>query len=65
MNSEKYNIDIYEDGAGIFSLSIKFKISSFDDFGEYECTAANIYGKDTATVKLLGCSSILTHSQLY
>lgn len=53
-NSEKYSIEVFNEGGHTITLSLRITQIVDSDFGDYTCLASNHLGRDKETMLLYG-----------
>ena len=59
ISSSKHRIDAYEETSDRLTLSLRIGDIDADDYGRYDCVAANALGTDQKTIHLFGTTSLL------
>jgi len=54
ISSSKHRIEAYDDGENKLTLSLRIVNIDADDYGRYDCIAANALGTDQQTIHLFG-----------
>jgi len=54
ISSNKHRIEAYDDGNNKLTLSLRIGDIDADDYGRYDCIAANARGTDQQTIHLFG-----------
>ena len=54
LNSEKYSIEVFNEGGHTITLSLRITQIVESDFGDYTCLASNHLGRDKETMLLYG-----------